>query len=249
MGDGVTQELWSTKAERNALITQWAIDGMTQQEIGDRVGLSRERVRQILESNAGPSGTEMRRIRRKRAEARVLEMIREQEMSSAAEVAAATGVSEAMTRDILRGNRGLLSHAGGGQSQQFTSDDLLNSLRQAASVLGEPLSQSKYKSWRKSPSASVIVARFTSWNRACRTAGVEPQEAKRSYEQQFDDDEILEWLRSYLIAPRSAGTMSGYDEWRHRSGFTAPSAATIRVRFGSWATAKSAALERERRLR
>jgi hypothetical protein len=132
--------------------------------------------------------------------------------------------------------------------QQYSDKAILTALRKAARITGQPLSVGKYDSVRDEvygPSAIRIIQRFETWSSACEEARVQPGMAKRSYTQQWDESDVITWVRRYLRGNK-APTFADFTEWlREQKG--APSGQTARNIAGSWSEMKEKAAAKPRK--
>jgi hypothetical protein len=68
-----------------------------------------------------------------------------------------------------------------GRKRQFTEQDCIEALREAASELGHSPTQKEYASLGLSPTKHTIRERFGSWNRAKESAGLETHPGKTPF--------------------------------------------------------------------
>jgi hypothetical protein len=137
-------------------------------------------------------------------------------------------------------------------------DSIVKVLEDAA-TMAFPLTVTSYEDLRRQklvagPSSVLIQVRFGSWIAACASAGVECGSTRSSYKGQWSDGEVLAYVTEYLdetkdvlavfgleasgkgLSGKGWRTADDYDRWARDQG--APSAATVRNRFGSWTEAK-----------
>jgi hypothetical protein len=126
--------------------------------------------------------------------------------------------------------------------QQYSDKAIFTALRKAARLTGQPLSVGKYDSVRdevEGPSAIRIIQRFETWSAACQAARIKPGMAKRTYTQQWNEKDVVTWVKRYLKSTKSP-TFSDFTEWlREQKG--APSGQTARNIAGSWSDMKAKA--------
>jgi hypothetical protein len=126
------------------------------------------------------------------------------------------------------------------------SDAAMLEALQLAATMAFPLSVAEYDALRlerfiDGPSAQLVAIRFGNWSTACDRAGVECGTVpRRSYGRAWSNAEILAIVNEYLARAGGVRTFDGYGRWAAASGF-APSAATVRVRLGTWANVLRAA--------
>lgn len=92
------------------------------------------------------------------------------------------------------------------------------------------------------PSSVTFIRRWGSWSEACKQAGITSAASRREgYQQEFTNDAILDGINQF-VEETGQTTFHAYAEWAKGSG--AASGPLIVIRFGSWADARIAALER-----
>lgn len=247
----------STNRARDEEIVQLRRQGLTLAAIGAKVGVTRERVRQILASHPNASTLTVPRSTKKEAGAK-------QDATLAAAIEhdvvchLGTTIEEAASRlgcDASTIRRLLPSHV-----RQFVTtaptltqvvavwshEDIMRALTEAQTY-EFPLSTAKYEELVRrgavaGPSVVRIMQRYGTWSAACVEAGVEPFEARRdSYESNWTDDDLYRFVLQFLFEDASPGTFAGFEEWA-RDNDEAPSAQTIRNRLGPWNDVKRTAL-------
>lgn len=242
-------------AERDEQIRALRAEQKTLQEIADCVGVTRERVRQILKRIGGPTAAEVRAsvAERRRDEAlaigrRIRIDLEARPGSTAEEIAARLGLSRSQVQAHVPPDlRALLVVPATSSEETWSEPEIMTALSCAA-TFAYPLSAGAYEELLRSgevsgPSAARIIQRYGNWSSACRLAGVEPTPPRRQhYQSKWTDDDLLGFVRDYLAAPGSSGTFYGYDDWRRGSTAGAPSAALLRTRLGSWGDIKRKAL-------
>lgn len=243
-------------AARDAQITHLRAQGLTLQAVADAVGLTRERVRQILKRDGGPdtdaaraSQRESRQRKREALQRLVAIDLHAHPASTAEEVACRLGCSrEEVLSHLADDVRALLLRPAGTSLVVWTDEASLAALRDAATY-AYPLTTAAYNRLLQAgevqgPSVPRIFQRFGSWNEACKLAGVEPSSRRRPhYQSRWTDDDILGFVRQYLESGAGGGTFAGYDGWRRLAGFDAPSSALMRQRLGPWSDVKRRALQ------
>ena len=140
-------------------------DGMTLQEIGDKYGVTRERVRQVLEREGvveTPQGLAARCV-----------FCAYSSDKTILEIAEDSGFPVATVSHVL-GREGLpYRHRTGGPGRLYTDEELLNSLRELGKKLGHtPTCQDVISA--RPPSHTLYYKRFGSLRNAQRLAGFEP---------------------------------------------------------------------------
>lgn len=129
------------------------------------------------------------------------------------------------------------------RSPDFSDDQLIAGLREAAAELGEPLTSGGYDAWQRrhddAASPALLIRRFGSWRRACIEAGLQTN-TTRSTSRRWSDADVVAIVARYLASPGASGSFADYSEWA-KDQDDAPSGATLRQR-GSWAEIKRQAV-------
>lgn len=123
---------------------------------------------------------------------------------------------------------------------KYADSQLLAGLRAAAEATGQPLTVKQYDAWRAAQadehaSGIWIIRHFGTWRAALERAGLEAN-TTRSTSSKWTDEEMLDQVAAYLAAG-STGSYAGYEAWAKETA-AAPSAASVRARFGTWAEAR-----------
>lgn len=128
------------------------------------------------------------------------------------------------------------------RTPDFSDEQLLAAIADAAAELGEPLTAGAYDTWQRgrsdAASPALVIRRFGSWIEACTRAGVATNKT-RSTSRRWSDDEVVGIVASYLGSPGSTGTYADYSAWAQAQDGV-PSGATLRQRF-PWAVVKERA--------
>jgi predicted transcriptional regulator len=242
----------SRTTERDERIRGLRADGRTLQEIADVVGVTRERVRQVLLRIGGPTAAEVRTtaVARRRADAdavaqRIWHDIDAHPGSTVEEVATRLAITKSeVHRHMPEDVKVRVVRRQDWTEEVYSEADILEALV-VASTYAYPLSAGDYERLLISgevcgPSAAQ---RFGNWGNACRSADVEPAAPRRgNYQSRWTDDDVLAFVRDYLQSPSSPGTFAGYDPWRRANDLNAPSSALLRCRLGAWSVIKRRAL-------
>ena len=125
----------------------------------------------------------------------------------------------------------------------YSDEQILNGIRQAAKVHGEPLTADRYDTFfagNDLASTVRVIQRFGTWNAACAAAGLKVNPGRPSYRRRWSEEQMLEHVADYLRSEGSRGSYAGYAAYA-RVVRDAPSAQTVRNVFGGWANAKARA--------
>lgn len=242
-------------ADRDERIRVLRLEGKTLQQIAADVGVTRERVRQILVRIGGPTAAEVRAASAERRcataaamEQRVRADVAAHPASTLEQIAARLGVRRGeVQRHLPDDLRPLVVNPASSSERTWSEEEVLSAVA-AAGTFAYPLGAGDYEDLLRAgevrgPSAARIVQLYGNWSAACHRAGVEPTQPRReSYQSKWTDDDMLGFVRDYLRSPECRGTFGGYDPWRRRAGVEAPSSALLRGRLGSWSAIKRKAL-------
>lgn len=249
---------------RDAKIIELRKQGETLDEIGRLLGLTRERIRQIIKSHDSNIDIKEVRDRHKERERGLLleqnlelhrkisERWSEYKLMKFAELAAVFGVSEQYLRKCLSRIQYVYLQANeeSKNPEVWTKNQCLQSLRIAATY-EFPLTVLKYRKLIESkevkgPTTALIFAKFGSWIEACDQAGIEYGEAQRDYNRKWNDTELVKFVRKFLHSRKDGKwSIQNYEIWRNTPEISGPSLALLRLRLGSWSELRVLAIELE----
>jgi hypothetical protein len=247
-----------TMSDRNEQMAEMALAGETLQSIGLTVGVTRERVRQILAKRYGITGEDMLALRRSlradrlaRDGATVKAWVSTNPGRTLNEAALATGVPVDRIRKALSRQdvRAAFAPVRPSHQPRFTDEAILDAIRAAALEHGDPLSHTRYDRYAADhgmPTSCRITQRFGSWSAACAAAGVGVFTRNRTYTRRWTPGQMVDAVVDYLASPASTGSFADYDAWS-RTRPDMPSSGTVRNQFGSWTVVKTAAMASGRR--
>lgn len=241
--------------ERDQRMVEMRERGLTLQEIAVEVGLTRERVRQVLKKVGGPTSAEVRAARLAQREAaaqelrqRIQEDLEQHPGSTLEEVAARLRIDRSdVQAHVPEHMRALVVNPARNVERLWSDDDVLAAIRTAATY-AYPLTTNAYGKLVQSgevpgPSMPRVWQCFGSWTEACRAAGVEPGQPWRdNYQSKWTDEDIRDFVHRFLSDREYRGTFAEYDLWRRARGLDAPSSALMRQRLGPWTEVKRAVL-------
>jgi orotate phosphoribosyltransferase-like protein len=235
------------------------MQGKSLEEIGDHVGLSRERVRQLI-SRAGFS---IKELREQRKQATVIESaqalntiaawIESHKGCTFSEIQNATGFSVDRISQLLTPRlRHLIlqdfddSNPEISALKKWSKEQMMFALQQAAKRV-TPLTREAYDDMVQDgviagPVGSWLVNVFDTWKSACEAAGVQPGEAVRNNYQRTFTFSDFETALVQFIKESDSLTVAAYDQWESQQ-VGMPSSVLIRVRYGSWQIAWRTALK------
>ena len=240
---------------RNREMVDLRTRGKSLGEIGEKFGVTRERVRQILLKSDAPSFQEVKALRES-IKADKLEEIRSSALERASklphktidEIAQELNVSAIELKRVLTPQESnLFARPLRSGSQKWSDQQIVDVLREAA-TLEFPLTVKAYSNlledgFLKGPSAARISQRFRSWQNACDLAEVEAGTRSRPRDQsRWTDDDLYAAIILYLRLPQSTGAARDYDSWASDQD-DVPSMGTLRNRLGEWNQIRNTAIE------
>lgn len=241
---------------RNREIVELRTSGKSLEEIGSKFGVSRERVRQILQKSGGPTLEDVKSLREtirieqlERIRIQALEMIKAKPGQTLKFVADTLEITSSELGKIL-GERDLLLFAKSPRSvnHKWSDEEIIYVLKEAA-TLEFPLTVSAYSAlleegYLRGPSAARIAQRFKSWQFACDLAGVEAGRRTRPLDiSKWTNEDLYAAVVEYLNLPQSTGASSDYESWASGNE-DVPSLGTLRNRLGTWNQVRNQAIER-----
>ncbi|MHA7987820.1 hypothetical protein ACX9R5_18660 [Rathayibacter sp. CAU 1779] len=243
---------------REQSMIQMRREGAALGAIGERFGVSRERVRQIIGKYGGPSPAEVRarkaalaleaaELRRGEIDRLLRPVLMKRGALTVSEAAEAIGVTSEEIATYWPEDLGSLRIRPGSADRSWTEQDLLSAVREAA-LYEFPLTAKAYSELVRmgqvrGPSLPLVYQRFGSWAVVCDAAGVEHGQTPRaSYNTRWTDEEIVAFARDYLLDADWPGSAQEYDNWKRATAPDAPSFMTIRNRLGTWSSIKRLAL-------
>jgi hypothetical protein len=245
-------------ADRDSLIVMLRIEKKTLDQIGQEVGLTGERVRQIIKriSPTLEGAIEYLVLEREGSFSPISEEIfrnffHEYGAVYLSELSALlrTDESKVLARTPKEFHKYIIDKSTRPVvTSQWTKEDVIAILRKAGTYYF-PLKTSDYEYLLEigeisGPSVPYIYNKYDSWTEMCIIAGVEPAASMRGeYVLLWNEDELISYLQRYLLEEGSTGTASGYDEWREVQHDHVPSGVLIRNQFEKWSDAKRIALE------
>lgn len=251
----------ATARDRLDEMVELRLKGYTLDKIADVVGVTRERVRQILKAAGGPTASDAREVLRLRAaeedESRktgIRDLLNHRGAMTISEVANTLGIPDAEVGRLWPNDlRNLRVHRGNEGAVTWSDEQVLHAI-QTAGTFEYPLRTATYDELVRlgevdGPTSMRIGQRYGSWSQACTQAGVEAAPARRNdYQSRWTDDDLLGVVADYLDLPGSEGTFAGFDAWRREQG-GGPSSQTVRNRLGPWSQVKARASMISRRVR
>ena len=245
-------------AERDSLIVMLRIEKKTLDQIGQAVGLTRERVRQIIRkiSPTLEAAIEYLVLEKEGSFSPVSEEIFKNifheygavylsELATLLEL----DVGKVLSRTPRKFHKYIIDKSIPPVFvSQWSKEDVIAILRKAGTYYF-PLKTSDYEYLLEigeisGPSVPFIYNKYGTWTEMCITAGVEPAASMRGeYVVLWNEGELISFLQRYLLDEGTTGTASGYDEWREQQHDHVPSGVLIRNQFERWSDAKRIALE------
>ena len=226
-------------------------EGASLQEIGDHFGVSRERVRQVVNEFSDV-------IKRRR------------EVQDAAETEAMLkeflellAVSPGISREEVEQHLGepwrkiftampvrwakFLKEEGRPLGLKWSQDQILEAIRRAARV-EEPLSQKTFDLLVREGvidcCSTVRIAQiFDKWSIACDLAGVRSVGSfVGEYQRSWSESDCIDWVCRFLLSSETSRSVDAYGLWVKEQEGNPPSSGTIRTTVGPWSTSITEAL-------
>jgi transcriptional regulator with XRE-family HTH domain len=246
------------RRNRNREMADLRLSGISLEAIGSQFGVTRERVRQILQKVDGPTVHDLKVLRESikveqlsTLRSQVLDLVKKNPRLTLNEVSSLLKVSVSDVTKILSARDLKLFSRALRQSPSKWSDEEIVSILQEASTLEFPLTVAAYsklleEGYLKGPSAARVSQRFRSWQEACDFAGVEPGSRTRPLDtSRWTDEDLKASIILYLNLPQSSGAVGDYDFWASGQD-DVPSSGTLRKRLGPWNLIRNQAIERMR---
>jgi DNA-binding CsgD family transcriptional regulator len=247
---------------RDVQIVELRKKGLTFEEIGNLMGVSRERIRQVINSvEIEIDLDEVKRNRQKEVllkqnveNRKIFQLISENwneyKSKSLSFLALEFGIPESKLGKCISRIQYVYLKANQEYTtlKAWTDSKCLESLVNA-STYAFPLTVLRYRQLLEEktidgPTVAIFIQRFGSWANACALAGVEFGEAQREYDRTWSDKELLRFVRRFMFE-REDGRWSieKYEEWRKRPEVDGPSVGLLRLYISSWSEIRVLALE------
>lgn len=226
------------------------LSGATLEEVGDRHGLTKERVRQLFQDADVPtrSTRQSRAISRARKRdentARICEAF--SELKSIDEVAVQLGIAKDIVGEVVKA-KFRKSERSRPAPRKYKDEELIALLKEASEHSVPPLTVKRYARYANGretssglpwPTHQTFGKRFGSWRSAVNAAGLPaskplPMGNYRRYEEQHCVNAVRTAARVLGKVP----TTQEYAAFARNSKGVLPSAATVRHRCGTWTRA------------
>ena len=244
------------ESEKFRVMSEMRSNGDTLETIAIQFGITRERVRQILNKYGGPGSSDVRNAKRVRTELldrklrdKVLEMLR-RGIYQVAIIEKELGIPRNKIMKAVGKEISSTFIRTSSQQNKWTDEQIVESIKLASS--GIPIFTTAHyadalkKGIIAGPTLTVIFRRFGSWPLACRAAGVASH--KRTGRLPATTKlRALDSLISFLAQKNSGTTAAEYEKWA--SARKQISLGTLRNLFGSWAAALILARKEQSRRR
>jgi Homeodomain-like domain len=235
--DGPSEDL------RRALLLELYEQGLTRQEIAERMGICADWVRQLLKRYEVPALTVWERRYRRAIAGRESEIVAAfMRLRSYGAVARQYDLPATHVRRLIESvvpEAGVLCRARRTSSQIYSDEELLDALRTAALDAPSPLSIESYSLWvqhaggeRRWPGSEAIKLRFGGWRRALGRADL-PTNSRHGPQAGYRYGDVV---TAVAAAWRELGrypSVTRYDAWRAGRA-QLPVAATARHFVRSW---------------
>ena len=220
--------------ERNRFVVEKRLEGFTLEEIGKCIGVTRERVRQINDQLNGPTREQVDKIRLEKYKNQIIKVLRANPFLDRKQLADELGIGASALKKYLGHSYYKIANSLQKEAKKrYSNKELIAILQSAANGIEGNLSALTFMRNGGSPTIAVFLTRFGSWNEACLAAGIPVIEGRGNYSRKHSEQDLLQFVASYLEDPKSNGTASGYEEWQRKNN-DAPSLSLIRQRIGKW---------------
>lgn len=216
------------------------VDALTLDEVGQKYGLTRERVRQLQVRYLGVSAKTFHARRaalvQRERDQRIAAYAAEHPRASGRMIADAVKVSLPEVRAVLGPDQIALREPPIIKGPAAVDDDVFfdEVRRIAAKPGGTPLRTTFYDAHRSAGMIGSVRAeqRFGTWRQACHAAGVESMPSiRKTYTRRWCDDDLHAVLDRYVVEAWGTWSYARFDAWlRTQPG--APSAQTVRNQLG-----------------
>lgn len=232
-------------AARNHRICELYETGLNLEEIAKLMGITRERIRQILESQNVRRRTTKelaQSARKKFLDKHGIDIDKAfEEMRSVKAVEkkfeSLHSVPAVWIRDYLEPRRNEAVYWTTA-SKRWSDSELIDMLKEASEGSGT-LSAKKYLRWRKDhnfngkrpPTHTAIGWRFESWRNAVEKAGLTCIEPTREYRRKWSSDDAFNAIADYVeecVALNVRPAFAGYEKWAQKDKSSRPSGAYVR---------------------
>jgi len=231
--------------ERRAKIEQLYREGGTLEEIGQALGVTRERARQLIDAyGIDKQPLSERRFltavtgREQEIEALFLELRSDDAVAERAGIRP-TFVTRVVGERIPDAN--VLRRRPRGRQDKYSDNELLGSLQEGARDLPSPMAGTAYADWAKDrtlddgrpvPGPQAAMLRFGSWRAALTRAGL-PSNPRSGAQPSYDLEDGINAVVSAWLDGGSPPTVASYETWR-TSHPDHPSSATVRNLVNGW---------------
>lgn len=230
-------------------------NGKTLDEIGAMFGLTRERVRQIIDSIAPGQSKALKKIQKGREELennivseRASSWVLAHKGCTRDEVVSSTGIAlsdlkKFLTKESLKYVQPETKK--NNRPNDWLDDDILEALRKAGTY-HFPLSRYQYDELVRmkevhGPSAALIYKRFGNWTIACGLVGVETNQAHDGYQVTWNKSELAAFMLRF-VSDAPSTSIQEYEKWRAAQPDRVPSGQLIRNTWSNWPSAIKASL-------
>ncbi len=225
------------------------VTGATLEEVGERFGITRERVRQVFRE-AGISTRSLQQtyaLRREQLIQAKTDQIRSAFLVSGdmAAISRSLKVPHSAVRDVVRAYWPMpIRRRRTPSKRRYETTEILALLREADQAVEGRLTESAYRRYssgrrmsdgRSWPSSHTILARFGSWRRAQQAAGLKvARPVPNRMKPRFSEEDCLVALRLAAEDLGSPPTATAYRALAKASDGALPSEMTVRSRLGFW---------------
>jgi len=226
------------------IVRQYEVEKLSLQEVGELHGISRERVRQILNEHGHREKRRRPNLTVTRRKAAWIDKHREEIAGRliSGEAAAHITETEAVPRSwveavwhgLTEEERRIATLRHVARTDYGTSeDDVTHALRWAAEQIGEPLTVETYGDWARTNgmmSPVTIITRCGTWVAGLKLAGLQANSSS-NVPRRYSDEECLDAVRRVEKKVRRIPSRTDYIR---EALDTDPSFPLLRIRFDGW---------------
>jgi len=243
-------------SQRTAEMQTLRAQGQTLEQIGNKFGLTPERVRQLLspfpnlKEVASQAASERRAKIREEKLAQILSQSEEIDVffTQVYQIKPVVDHFPELDAPLLikyLKDKFKLAPRTQRKLSKWTDEQILVSLRLAAEEIPS-MSVKHYVLWRQSntingiesPSSATVVNRFGGWNNAVLAAGLQTRPSRNNYQRKWTDEDLEGVLNRFVTDQRATGgslRVTRFREWlAAQPAGSVPSEALVRTRVGDW---------------
>lgn len=224
-----------------ALHARYIEEDLSLRELGDEIGLTYERVRQLFEDESLPP----KKVKRQTVRRYSKKFSADQDVERIQTLYRKHGTIEAVHEETghpvehisqIVANMPLREvYRRRGETPSYKHSYVVECLQEAAKELGEPLGRLRYReeaAKRGWPTDLTVIRAFKTWKKACDAAGVKCNPAEGPRKGAYTAQDCITAMRICAAEVERIPSYEMYSEWA--SERQQPSGSTVRVKVGPW---------------